>query len=126
MINNDYDFKVYELESAPKDTNILITPFITIKWFNMVKNESKEESANLAGTTSPTTNAAQNVLETIRDNIMSMANKIAILQPQYVQSISNLQIEYLKTTRTVFMNMISLQNNIVKSNGSNRFLIVAP
>jgi hypothetical protein len=126
LINNDYDFKVFELESAPKDTNILITPFITTKWFNMVKNESKEESANLAGTTSPTTNAAQNVLETIRDNIMSMANKIAILQPQYVQSISNLQIEYLKTTRTVFMNMISLQNNIVKSNGSNRFLIVAP
>lgn len=93
----------------------------------MVKNESIEESANLAGTTtSPTTNAAQNVVETIRDNIMSMINKIAKLQPQYVQSISNLQIEYLKTTRTVIMNMIQLQNNIVESNGSNRFLIVAP
>lgn len=128
MINNGYDFTVRKLESTPNDTNVLISPYITIKWFNMVRNESKEESNNPAMASNPKPEGARNVIETMKDSVMVVTNEVAKFQPQlqYAQSISDLQIQYLDATRNILNNVSTIQRNFVGNNYWKGLVTLAP
>jgi hypothetical protein len=46
-------------------------------------------------------------------------NEIAKFQPQYLQSISNLQLDCIQTVKNMMQNMISVQKQMVDINNNN-------
>ena len=53
----------------------------------------------------------QDVYETVKDNFLRTVDEIAKVQPQFSQSISNLQIDYIQTTKNMIQNMASAQKH---------------
>ena len=50
------------------------------------------------GTTTTRTNE---VIDAVRDNTLRVADEVAKIQPQFAQSISNLQLDYIQTVRSM-------------------------
>lgn len=73
---------------------------VTIKRSKMVKNKSRNQTSI---TNAPKTiyNAShlQDVIETIQNRVIDITNEIAKVQPQYAQSLSNLQVEYFEANK---------------------------
>jgi hypothetical protein len=63
-------------------------------------NTSKTQSHN---------NGTQDVYETFKENFLRTIDEIAKVQPQFSQSISNLQIDYIQTTKNMIQNVASTQ-----------------
>jgi hypothetical protein len=47
--------------------------------------------------------------ETVKENFLRTIDEIAKVQPQFSQSISNLQIDYIQTTKNMIQNVASSQ-----------------
>jgi hypothetical protein len=54
-------------------------------------------------------NEGRDVYETVKDNFLRTIDEIAKIQPQFSQSISNLQIDYIQTTKNLIQNVASTQ-----------------
>ena len=54
-------------------------------------------------------NEVRDVYETVKDNLLRTIDEIAKVQPQFSQSISNLQIDYIQTTKNMIQNVASTQ-----------------
>ncbi len=79
--------------------NAYMAPFPTIRWFRMVdktNTQTREESTSDA-------------LDTMRDNLIRTVDEFAKAQPQYSQSISNLQLDYIQTTKNMIQTAFSAQ-----------------
>jgi phenylalanyl-tRNA synthetase alpha subunit len=76
----------------------------------MVDNKSKDES-NTAG---PSSNATH-VFDTVKENFVRAVDEMAKVQPQYSQAFSNLQLDYIQTTKNVIQNTISSQRKLVEN-----------
>ena len=74
-------------------------------------------------------NSDRNIRSTIRDdrpdmynilneNFTRALNEIAKFQPQYLQSISNLQLDFIQTTKNTIQNIISTQKQMASDNNS--------
>jgi hypothetical protein len=64
---------------------------------------------------------------TVNENFIRALNEIAKFQPQYLQSISNLQLDFIQTTKNVIQNMISAQKQMASNNNTNsRFWNIPP
>src|ERR1051325_3605840 len=50
----------------------------------------------------------QDVIDTIQNRVIDITNEIAKVQPQYAQSLSNLQVEYFEATKSVMQNISNL------------------
>lgn len=58
----------------------------------------------------------------LNENFTRALNEIAKFQPQYLQSISNLQLDFIQTTKNTIQNIISAQKQMASDNNSrNRF-----
>ena len=57
-------------------------------------------------------NEARDVYETVKDNFLRTIDEIAKVQPQFSQSISNLQIDYIQTTKNLIQNVASTQRQL--------------
>jgi hypothetical protein len=68
----------------------------------MSKNESK-------ATDSDTNIVVDNMIEKVQDNVNTITGEFSKLQSQYVQSISNLQNQYMDATRNMIQNALSFQ-----------------
>src|SRR5919202_6571107 len=55
------------------------------------------------------THTGRDVYETVKDNFLRTIDEIAKVQPQSSQSISNLQIDYIQTTKNMIQNVASTQ-----------------
>ncbi len=54
----------------------------------------------------------------LNENFTRALNEIAKFQPQYLQSISNLQLDFIQTTKNTIQNIISAQKQIASNNNS--------
>ena len=53
------------------------------------------------GTTITTTSKANDVSDIVRDNALRIVDEVAKVQPQFAQSISNLQVDNIQTVRSM-------------------------
>jgi len=59
------------------------------------------------------------MIETIQNSIIDITNQVAKTQPQYAQSISNFQVEYLEATKKVIQNVSDFQSTFLENNWNN-------
>lgn len=52
---------------------------------------------------------ASDVYDTMRDNLIRTVDEFAKVQPQYSQSISNLQLDYIQTTKNMIQTSFAAQ-----------------
>jgi uncharacterized protein YjgD (DUF1641 family) len=79
----------------------------------MVDNKSKDD---ITTTTTRSTDAA-NVYDTVKQNYTRILDEITKAQPQYTQSVSNLQLDYIAAAKNTIQNMVSAQKQLA-SNGN--------
>lgn len=70
------------------------------------KKQSRDE-----GTTSST----NEVFDSVRDNILRIADEVAKVQPQFAQSISNLQLDYIQTAKNMIQTNLANQKQLLSS-----------
>lgn len=86
----------------------------------MVKNKSRNlTSVTNASKTIYNASYLQDVIETIQNRVIDITNEIAKVQPQYAQSLSNLQVEYFEATKNVIQNVSNLQSTFLENNWNN-------
>jgi hypothetical protein len=78
----------------------------------MTDNKSKDDT-----TTTTRSTEATNVYDTVKQNYIRIVDEFTKAQPQYTQSISNLQLDYVAAAKNSIQNMISAQKMLV-SNGN--------
>jgi hypothetical protein len=49
------------------------------------------------------------VFDTVKENFVRAVDQMANVQPQYAQAFSNLQLDYIQTTKNMIQNTISSQ-----------------
>jgi hypothetical protein len=72
----------------------------------MVDTKSKEESISR-----PTTGANE-ISDIVRENVIKVIDEITKAQPQYVQSISNLQLDYIQTVKNTIQTVFSVPKQL--------------
>ncbi len=78
----------------------------------MTDNKSKDDT-----TTTTRSTEATNVYDTVKQNCIRIVDEFTKAQPQYTQSISNLQLDYVAAAKNSIQNMISAQK-MLASNGN--------
>ena len=76
----------------------------------MVDTKSKED------TTARSTEGA-NVYDTVKQNYIRILDELTKAQPQYTQSVSNLQLDYIAAAKNTIQNVVSAQKQLA-SNGN--------
>ena len=80
----------------------------------MVDNKSKDD---INTTTTTKSTEAANVYDTVKQNYTRILDEVTKAQPQYTQSVSNLQLDYIAATKNTIQNMVSAQK-MLASNGN--------
>jgi hypothetical protein len=70
----------------------------------MVDTKSKDDVAY----TTRSTEAAI-LYDTVKQNYVRVLDELTKAQPQYIQSVSNLQLDYIAATKNTIQNMVSAQ-----------------
>jgi len=78
----------------------------------MVDKTTKDD---ITSTSTTTTNNARDVYDTVRENLVSAVDEMAKVQPQFSQSLSNLQLDYIQTTKNIIHNAVSAQKQFTAS-----------
>jgi sugar-specific transcriptional regulator TrmB len=68
----------------------------------MVETKSREESISR-----PTTDTSE-IYDTVRENVIRVVDEMVKVQPQYTQSISNLQLDCIQTMKNTIQTVISV------------------
>lgn len=91
-------------------------PMVTIKWLTMTDTKGKIETS-----TTVSSNAAQEsseIFDTAKQNVLRVTEEVSKFQPQYAQSISNLQQEYIQLTKEFVNKAFAAQRNWAGSGGN--------
>jgi hypothetical protein len=72
----------------------------------MADTKSKEESISR-----PITGETE-VFDTVRENVVRVIDEMAKVQPQYSQSISNLQLDYIQTAKNTIQTVFSVPKQL--------------
>ena len=70
---------------------------------------SKHESKTSNKETTETNFAIHNISDKVQDNMNTMTREFSKFQSQYIQSIANLQNQYMEATRNMIQNVLSFQ-----------------
>jgi len=73
----------------------------------MVDTKSKDDKPSTTRSTE-----AANVYDTVRPNYIRILEEFTKVQPQYTQSVSNLQLDYIAATKNTIQNMVSAQKQL--------------
>ena len=76
----------------------------------MTDTKSKEETVSRTITTSP-----NEVYDNVKENAIRVIDEIVRVQPQYTQSISNLQLDYVQTVKNTIQTAFSLQKQLAEN-----------
>jgi len=68
----------------------------------MVETKSREESIS-----KPTTGTSE-IYDTVRENVIRVIDEMVKVQPQYTQSISNLQLDCIQTVKNTIQTVFSV------------------
>jgi hypothetical protein len=66
-------------------------------------------------TRTTSTSTTTNVYDTVRENLVRTVDEMAKVQPQFSQSLSNLQLDYIQTTKNIIQNAVSAQKQFTAS-----------
>src|SRR5713226_9296472 len=77
----------------------------------MVDNKSKDDITTITRSTEA------NIYDTVSQNYIRIVDEFTKAQPQYTQSVSNLQLDYIAATKNTIQNMVSAQK-LLASNGN--------
>jgi hypothetical protein len=78
----------------------------------MAEKTNKDDST-IRSTTSTTTNIhIHDVYDTLKENLVRAVDEMAKFQPQFSQSLSNFQIDYIQTSKNVIQNSVSVQKQL--------------
>jgi uncharacterized protein YjgD (DUF1641 family) len=72
----------------------------------MVDNKSKDDNSVRTADT-------QDTYDTVKNNFLRSIDEIVKVQPQYSQSISNLQLDYIQTIKNTIQTAISAQKQLI-------------
>jgi hypothetical protein len=72
----------------------------------MVDNKSKDDNSVRTADT-------QDLYDTVKNNFLRSIDEIVKVQPQYSQSISNLQLDYIQTIKNTIQTAISAQKQLI-------------
>jgi len=72
----------------------------------MVDNKSKDDNSVRTADT-------QDIYDTVKNNYLRSIDEIVKVQPQYAQSISNLQLDYIQTIKNTIQTAISAQKQLI-------------
>lgn len=89
----------------PYITKVYIKVACFIYMFKMANYRSKDNDSK--GITEE-----QNIYDTIKENFIRTVDEWAKIQPQYSQSISNLQLDFIQTIKNTIQNAISSHKQI--------------
>jgi hypothetical protein len=90
----------------------------------MIYDKLPNSDRNIGSTTIDDRPDMYNILN---ENFTRALNEIAKFQPQYLQSISNLQLDFIQTTKNTIQNIISAQKQMASNNDiRNRFWNIPP
>jgi hypothetical protein len=84
----------------------------------MIDVKTPYSNRNISSTI--TTDNRHDIYDTINENFNRALNEIAAFQPQYLQSISNLQLDCIQTVKNMIHNMFSVQKHLVDISSNNR------
>jgi hypothetical protein len=74
---------------------------------------SDKKTTRDEGTTITTTSKANDVSDIVRDNTLRIVDEVAKVQPQFAQSIFNLQLDNIQTVRSVIQTAFANQKQFV-------------
>src|SRR5215475_4025633 len=57
-----------------------------------------------------------NVYDSVKENLLRTVDEMAKAQPQYYQSISNLQIDFIQTAKNIIQTTVSAQKQLLGNN----------
>ena len=72
----------------------------------MVDTKSREESI------SRTSTGPSEIYDAIRENVISVIDEMARVQPHYAQSLSNLQLDYVHTVKNAVQTVFSVSKKV--------------
>lgn len=55
------------------------------------------------------------VIDSARDNVLRIADEVAKIQPQFAQSISNLQLDYIQTVKSMIQTAFANQKQVAST-----------
>jgi hypothetical protein len=61
------------------------------------------------------TTRTNEVVDTVRDNTLRIADEVAKVHPQFAQSISNLQLDYIQTVRSMIQTAFANQKQVAST-----------
>ena len=79
------------------------------------KDDNNTATSAAAKSTSTATTNIHDIYDTVKENYIRAVDEIAKVQPQFSQSISNLQLDYIQTTKNVIENVVSAQKYFTAS-----------
>jgi len=62
-----------------------------------------------------TSTRTNEVIDTVRDNTLRIADEVAKVQPQFAQSISNLQLDYIQIVRSMIQTGFANQKQVLSA-----------
>lgn len=65
------------------------------------------------------------VIDSARDNVLRIADEVAKIQPQFAQSISNLQLDYIQTAKSMIQIAFANQKQVASTLNIPQFLQVS-
>lgn len=68
----------------------------------MVEDKSKEDKSNASA-------RVTDLYDTVRENYIRVVDELTKAQPQYIQSVSNLQLDYIAAIKNTIHNVVSAQ-----------------
>lgn len=74
---------------------------------------SDKKTSRDEGTTITTTSKANDVSDTVRDNTLRIVDEVAKVQPQFAQSVSNLQLDNIQTVRSMIQTAFANQKQFI-------------
>jgi hypothetical protein len=60
-----------------------------------------------------TTTRTNEVIDTVRDHTLRVADEVAKIQPQFAQSVSNLQLDYIQTVKSMIQTEFANQKHVM-------------
>ncbi len=74
---------------------------------------SDKKTSRDEGTTITTTSKVNDVSDIVRDNTLRIVDEVAKVQPQFAQSVSNLQLDNIQTVRSMIQTAFANQKQFV-------------
>jgi hypothetical protein len=68
----------------------------------MVEDKSKDDKSNASA-------RVTDLYDTVRENYIRVVDELTKAQPQYIQSVSNLQLDYIAAIKNTIHNVVSAQ-----------------